>query len=289
MPVPSARDFDDLDELVQRLSASTVKVRAGSGGNGSGLIVGADGQIVTNAHVAFRRSMDVELPDGSTAPGEIVARDPARDLAILSTPVTGRPPLVLADSDALRPGEIVISIGNPFGSGQSVALGVVHAVQARDRPWRMVVADIRLAPGYSGGPMVNARGELIGVNTMISGGLGLAVPSNHVRTFLTMQKRPKLGIVVRPVRMSGLPAGEQRDGLLVTEVAEGMPAARGGLFVGDVIVAVDGATMRFPTDLTDAMAGAGTQLRVEVIRGGRRRELLVTLVPPAPMESMEAA
>jgi serine protease Do len=284
----ASRGIENLDKLVSRASAATVKVRTGRMGNGSGLIAGHDGEIVTNAHVAQRSSLEIEFPDGTEAAGTVIARDPARDLAVVRVPHAPPAALEFADSDTLRPGQIVLSVGNPSGSTQAVAVGVIHAVQRSDQPWRMVVADIRLAPGYSGGPMIDGRGRVVGLNTMVSGGLGLAVPSNHVSAFLAFQRRPKLGVALKPARIAPAIDG-QADGLLVTAVAEGSPTARAGVTVGDIVAFVDGVIVRFPNDLMERLAMAGPVVKLGLIRGGKRVTVQVVLAGTASAESSEAA
>lgn len=179
-----------LADVAAMLRRSTVEVHTGGAGVGSGVVWHADGLIVTNAHVARAHRLTVVSWDGRALDGRLVAHDRRRDLAAivveaadgldtLRTATTGSPA-------ALRPGDLVIALGNPLGVAGAIALGVVHVVEpARSGRPRWIRADVRLAPGNSGGPLADAHGHVIGINTMIAGGLGIAVPVTTVERFLT--------------------------------------------------------------------------------------------------------
>jgi serine protease Do len=179
------------EALVRTVRASTVAVYdERSGGAGSGVLWDARGLVVTNAHVVRSRRVTVGLPDGRRAPATLVGRDPERDLAVLrletalgggpgETRLAGGPVATVRDSATLVPGELVLAVGNPHGVPGAAASGLVHRCNAR---W--VVADVRLAPGNSGGPLADARGAVVGINSMIARGLAFAVPSAAVREFL---------------------------------------------------------------------------------------------------------
>jgi serine protease Do len=171
-------------------------------------------------------------------------------------------------------GELVMAVGNPLGFVGALTTGVVHALTRR---W--VHADVRLAPGNSGGPLADARGRVIGINTMIAGGLALAVPSNSVTQFLRRgAERPGLGVVVRPVL----------EGILVLEVQPGSPAARSSLMIGDLLIGANGRRFESIEDLGEAIhSSQGGVLRLQFLRGDRavRRETAVHL----EVERAEAA
>jgi serine protease Do len=152
---------------------------------GAGVIWHPDGLILTNAHVA-RDDVSVILADGRSCPARLVARDPDRDLAALVVDARGLPAAEIGASSALRVGELVLAVGNPFGLVRALSAGLVHAV---DR--RAIQADLRLAPGNSGGPLADARGRVVGLNTMIVGGLAIAVPSEVARDFVRDQLRAR--------------------------------------------------------------------------------------------------
>jgi serine protease Do len=172
--------------LGQSLGRITVQVRDGNAGHGSGILWRPDGVIVTNAHVARARHATVVLFDKRVFEAHLIAWDPRCDLAALRIDGDALPAADIGDSDALRPGELVVAVGNPLGSPGALTTGIVHAPAAgpggRTRTW--VQASMRLAPGNSGGPLADARGRVVGVNAMIAGGLALAVPSNAVSRWL---------------------------------------------------------------------------------------------------------
>ena len=160
--------------MAAELAHVTVEVRgrgAGGAAVGAGVIWHPDGLILTNAHVAHRDVM-VVLADGRACGARLVARDPRRDLAALVVDATGLPAAEIGDSGALRVGELVLAVGNPLGLVRALSAGLVHAVGPR-----AIHADLRLAPGNSGGPLADARGRVVGLNAMIVGGLAVAVPS----------------------------------------------------------------------------------------------------------------
>jgi serine protease Do len=171
------------EEVVERLRRSTVQVLNGRGG-GSGVVWNARGQVVTNAHVV--RSNNVSVVDGwgRRRTARVMKHDPERDLALLEIPAEGLEPAEIGDSSLLRSGQIVLAVGNPLGIAGAVAAGVIHAVGC---DW--IEADVRLAPGNSGGALADAAGRVIGINTMIFHGIGLAVPSNEVNAFVRGESR----------------------------------------------------------------------------------------------------
>lgn len=228
-------------DIVEKLRRSTVQVGRG----GSGVIWAPDGTIVTNAHVvegAGRSGVvDVELWDGRRLPGEVLRRDRRRDLAVLRIETSGLLAAVPGDANALRVGELVIAVGNPLGFIGAASTGVVHKVD--NRSW--VVSQLRLAPGNSGGPLANSRGEVVGINTMIAGGLAFAIPSHSVTQFLSAQNKADggLGVVVRPIAA----------GLIILEVIPRSPAHRASLLQGDVLVGAGGEQFQSIHDLAIAI------------------------------------
>jgi len=270
-------------DVAERLRRSTVQVTLGGErsrerGSGSGVIWTSDGLIITNAHVARGgRRVRVELWDGRAFEAEVRSEDTRRDLATIRIPTRGLPAATAGDSGSLRPGELVLAVGNPMGFIGALTTGVVHAhgpVRGLGRrSW--VQAAVRLAPGNSGGPLADAQGRVIGINTMVvSGGLALAIPSNAVADFLMRGARPSLGITVRPVA----------TGLLVLEVASDGPAAGASLLMGDVLTGVNGRSLQSADDLADALDTAHSGIvSLQFQRGDRknRREVVVRLVAQA--------
>jgi serine protease Do len=184
--------------------------------------------------------------------------------------VDGLTSAVPGDSDALRPGELVIAVGSPYGFIGAVSTGVVHSVGAlaefAARPW--VVSDVRLGPGNSGGPLANARGEVVGLNTMIAGGLGLAIPSRSVKRFLSRGGgEAYLGVTARPV-----PLEHGAVGFLVLEIGPQSAAERASLLPGDLLVGAADRPFRSADDLEDAIhSSADGQLEIEFRRGDSRQ------------------
>lgn len=183
--------MSDLAAVVAHLREITVELHTAGRVVGSGVIWRADGLIVTSAHVLARARQGHEdhvvvLTNRRRLMAALVDWNQRLDLALLRVDATNLPAATVGDSDRLRPGELILATGSPFGLAGAVATGVVHAAPAgtcRDRP-RLIQADLRLAPGNSGGPMADASGRVIGVNAMIAGGLALAVPSHLVEAFV---------------------------------------------------------------------------------------------------------
>ena len=246
-------------EVTERLRRSTVQLRSGAQGSGSGVIWTAQGTIVTNAHVLRGGALQVELWDGRKVPARVLQQDRRRDLATLRIEGADLPAAIHGDSAALRPGELVIAVGNPLGFTGAVSTGVVHRVS---HGW--VVTDVRLAPGNSGGPLANARGEVVGINAMISGGLGFAVPSNSVAPLLAEAERNGvgLGVVVHAAALDG------QVGFVVLEVTPGSGAELASLYQGDVLVGAGGHRFRSVDDLARAIReNQGGALPIQFRRG----------------------
>lgn len=268
--------------VAERLRRSTVGVRGPrEQGGGSGVIWSADGLIVTNAHVARGSHALVDLWDGRTVEATVADRDPDRDLAVLKVDAGGLPAVQPADSDRLRVGQLVIAVGNPLGVTRAVTAGIIHTVgltgdRGRKQSW--VQADVRLAPGNSGGLLADAHGGVIGINSMINGGLALAVPSNDVVRFLRRGERPYLGVTMQSV--ATLLAGTRVPGLLVVAVTPGSPAETGGLLIGDVLIGIGGRMLEPSFDLSSVLydAGIGATLHLDIVRGGKRTNRGIILV-----------
>jgi serine protease Do len=255
--------------VAERLSRSTVQVRGR--GFGSGVIWGADGLIITNAHVARGSRAAVGLSDGRILEAVVAARSPQRDLAALKVEIDGLPAAPAGDSDCLRVGQLVIAVGNPRGVAGALTAGIIHAIGPNHAPnqQRWIWADVRLAPGNSGGPLADAAGRVVGINSGIAGGLALAIPSKVVNGFLSGQEqRPYLGVTLQPVLIPV--GGRPIFGLLVLEVARESPAELTGLLIGDVLTGAKGQLFRAIEDLEGALHGTtiGGRLQLNLVRGG---------------------
>ncbi len=267
-------------------------------GAGSGFIVSPDGLIFTNNHVVEGADkVIVKLADGRTFKGKVVGRDPQSDVAVLKIKGHNLPTVPLGDSDKIQVGEWVIAIGNPFGLSHTVTVGVVSAkgrsglgiTDYED----FIQTDAAINPGNSGGPLLNIKGEVIGMNTAIfsrSGGymgIGFAIPINIVK--LVAEQLIKEGKVVRGwlgvVIQDLTPALAQEFGLkktegaLVAEVLKGSPADKAGLKQGDVIVSYDGKPVKNSSELRTfvGLTHPGTTVTLQIVREGKPLELKVTI------------
>ena len=247
-------------EVTERLRRSTVQVRTSGASSGSGVIWNADGQVVTNAHVLRDGRTQVDLWDGRHVAAHVLKRDGKRDIALLQVQAEELLAAAHGDSDALRPGELVIAVGNPFGFVGAVSTGIIHStgrLRGFAQPW--IVSDVRLAPGNSGGPLANARGEVVGINTMIAGGLACAISSNYVSQFL---RQPHLGVTVQPMAL----------GLEILEVSPKSPADRASLRPGDILISAADEPFHALKDLENALSSARDGLlQIEFRRGANVR------------------
>ncbi len=275
-----------LVEAAARLRASVVQVKSrgdATQGGGAGFAWRADGLIVTNAHVATTPGVTVVLPGGRAVPGQVTRRDPHRDLALVRLPGISPPPVDRVDPRTLRPGALLFAVGHPLGVTDAVSTGVLQAtgplppgldVPPFQRRLAWVQADVRLAPGNSGGPLADAAGRVVGVSAMIVAGLALAVPAPEVEAFVAGAVPTRLGVTAHavPLRDTG------RIGLALDRVERGAAADRAGLVAGDVLVAVDDRPLRSASDLERRVRRArGGWLTVDVLRGLSWRRLQVAL------------
>jgi len=260
-----------LGEIAEELRRATVLIHSENRGDGSGIIWSSDGSIVTNAHVVRGSRASIQLWDNREFEATILSRDSRRDLAALCIAASGLPAVSVADSSQIRPGELVIAIGNPLGFVGALSTGVIHAVGPLpgigSQQW--VQAGVRLAPGNSGGPLADARGRVIGVNTMVAGGLALAIPSNAVRDFLVSGAPDSwLGVTVHPVRVPRGAGRVSAFGLVLLKVEQGSPAASASLLPGDILLGTDEKSFVSVDDLAEALQGLGPRLvRFEFLRG----------------------
>jgi serine protease Do len=215
-------------EVAEKLRRSTVQVQNGAWGGGAGVVWDDGGTVVTNAHVVRGRGAVVVDHRGRRFRARVTMRDAERDLALLETKAADLEPAAVGDSDSLRPGHIAIAVGSPFGLAGAVTAGIIHARGPLENGPRgeWIQADIRLSPGNSGGMLADAHGRVIGINSMIWRGLGLAAPSNEVDAFVRGETPLRLGVEIIPVA----------SGLLVGATEPGSLAERAGLLVGDVIL-----------------------------------------------------
>jgi S1-C subfamily serine protease len=284
--------------VVDLIGPSVVKVEAGGAGTGSGFVFAPDGLILTNSHVvAGAAAIAVTLPDGRDLVADRIGDDPHTDLAVLRVTAPDLVAAPFGDSSALRPGQLVVAIGNPFGFQHTVTAGVVSALgrSLRARTVRrlenLIQTDAALNPGNSGGPLATSAAEVVGVNTaVILGGQGIAfaVPINtarHVVSCLLKDgrvRRSHLGVAGQDVPIPRRLVRAHRllhdRGVAVTAVSEGTPAADAGLRPGDLIVAFGDAAVRSVDDLHRLLTEEriGDLVPLKFLRRGELRRVLAT-------------
>ena len=264
---------------------------------GSGFILSSDGYIVTNNHVIEGADeIVVKLHDGRSFKAKLVGTDPKLDIALLKIPATGLPAAKLGDSDAIRVGDWVIAIGNPFGLSFTVTAGIISAkgrVIGAGPYDDFLQTDAAINPGNSGGPLFDTQGRVIGINTAIytrsggNNGIGFAIPINLAKPVIAQLKatghvvRGYLGVFIRGLdeRAAKALGLTKPEGALVERVVKGSAADKAGIQPGDVIVAVDGHPIRHAHDLPKriALRKPGERVRLRIVRAGRVREVVAVL------------
>jgi S1-C subfamily serine protease len=304
-----------ISTAAERAGPAVVKVETGRGGSrggapsgpgwprqgiGSGVIFGSDGSILTNAHVVAGASrVTVTLPDGRSMPAGVLGAEPERDLAVLRVGAGGLPVAELSAAP-LRVGQLVVAIGNPYGLDFTVTAGVVSALGRSlpiDREHKLeslIQTDTSINPGNSGGPLVDVQGRVVGITTAIlpfAQGLGFAVPTPTALDVIARVTEAHRKALSRGVLgISGLDVAideaiqqtqklEQRQGILLLEVAAGGAAARASLHRGDIILALNDRPTETVSTLSQAVRSlkGSSPWRVSFLRDGRRRS--VSLVP----------
>jgi serine protease Do len=276
---------------------------------GSGVIVTASGRILTNAHVVKDADdITVTLHDGNDYEAKVIGVDPKADLAVLQlkgTPPTLKP-LTFGDSSTLRLGEVVLAIGDPFGVGKSVTMGIVSAKgrggMGIEEYEDFIQTDAAINPGNSGGALVNLKGELVGVNTAIASksggyaGIGFAIPTNMARPIMEMLikdgkvSRGYLGVgigTVTPIIAKELGLGAQR-GVVVANLDPNGPGGKAGLQKGDVVVALNGAEIRTDSVLrnTIAMLKPGTTVELQVVHKDGSKGMIKSKLGELPADNL---
>jgi S1-C subfamily serine protease len=284
---------------VDRVGPGVVRVEAGRGG-GTGFVLAPDGLVLTNAHVIEHASrLKVILPDGRTCDASLIGADADTDLAVLKISAPELHVLELGDSRRLKAGQIVVAIGNPFGFQHTVTAGVVSATgrSLRSRTGRLMTGliqtDAALNPGNSGGPLVNTRGEVVGINTAVivpAQGISFAVSAETARVVVPQLlrdgrvRRSYLGIgaqdVPLPRRLVRHYQLDASSGVLVTEVSRAGPADGAGVREGDLLVTFGGEPIERTDDLHRLLGGerVGEAVPLQLLRG---TDLLVVTVSPS--------
>jgi putative serine protease PepD len=293
----------DPTAVYERVRASTALIETGTSrvrgeGIGSGVVLDKNGHILTNQHVvAGAQSIQVTLGNGAFGSATVVGTDPGNDLAVIKAdiPAAKLQPAILGDSDQVKVGEPVFAVGNPLGQEFSITSGIVSAVGrtssgTNNRTIRNVIqTDAPINPGNSGGPLVNARGEVIGINASLENptgqnvfvGLGFAIPINTAKRFIPDMvagktvDHPRLGISAPRSVLSDRPS----EGVRIGAVEPNSPADRAGLRAGDIIIAIDNKPMRAFEDIAGYLdsKGIGDKVTIKVQRDGRELTLNATL------------
>ncbi len=298
LPVAGAESAIVRDAEEQRIIhvahdvSPTVVSVSRQGGMGSGVIIRADGVIVTNAHVVGNESqVQVKLANGKRVTGNVLGRDPSGDVAVVKIDGSGYPVAAMSDSDRLEVGQSAIAIGNPLGFERTVTRGVVSAVNRTVGGSDMdglIQTDASINPGNSGGPLLDSSGQVIGINTLVvrasgASGLGFAVPINTVRSISDQilatgrVKHVMLGVHIGDVtpeiaQRFNLPVSQ---GAVVADVQEGSPAAQAGLQEGDVVTQIGDAVISSSGDVRRQLRGhsAGDTVTIQVRRGSQTLKL----------------
>lgn len=287
-------------KLVEKVSPSVAYIRTQMG-EGSGVVYRPDGYIITNSHVVgSSKTVDVFLADGRQTKGEVIAdpADPLADVAVIKVPEDDLVPAQFGDSFEVKPGQIAIAIGAPFGLPESVSFGHVSA-NGRTAPWviggkaylNMIQTDAAINPGNSGGPLLNYRGEVIGINTIINtttgvnAGVGFAIPSNTVRLVADQLiangkvVRAYLGLTPENLKPVEVKKFGVQQGAIVRNVEEGSAAAKAGMKPGDIVTEIQGRRIRGEQDLRDAMLihKPGSSVVIKLIRDGKVQSVTAQL------------
>ena len=262
---------------------------------GSGFIISSDGLILTNNHVVAKATeIKIKLLTGKEYDAKLVGRDSKTDLALIKvTPDNDFPkPVVLGDSDAMRVGDWVMAVGNPFGLGNTVTTGIISAKSRilGEGPYDdFLQTDAAINPGNSGGPLFNMQGQVIGINTAIIAqgqGIGFAIPINMAKELLPQLKKGKvvrgwIGLMIQDItpelaKSFGL---KSTKGVLVSDVVQGSPAEKAGLLRGDIILRFDGKEIQNAHMLSQMAAATApnTQVKIDLLRNGQEKTITVEL------------
>ncbi|MCX7783544.1 MAG: S1C family serine protease [Meiothermus sp.] len=289
MSNPIAELSQAIASVVEMVGKSVVRVEAGRWAGSTGLVWSSEGYILTAAHALKRSEVGVVLPGGLEVSAAVVGRDPTTDIALLKADAAGLTVPSWAEPQGLRVGQVVLALGWP-GKNLRASMGILSNLGGE---WRTpmggklehyIQPDVTMYPGFSGGPLVDAEGRVLGINTRaLRRDLALTLPlptlrrvAQRLQTYGSV-RRGYLGLSAQPVH---LPEGiEQKVGLMVVLVQPNSPAAQGGLMLGDILLAINGKTLHRMEDLLAALSelGSGTRVGLKIWRGGQLHDLEVTL------------
>ena len=298
---------EQIQHIADNVSQSVVSVHSRNRGNGSGVIWNAEGHIVTCSHIIGELDeVEVSLRNGKSYPAKVVGNDPYSDIALLKIKDpsgTSLKPLEIADSENLKAGQFVLALANPYGDYSSITQGIItserRSIRGGTARWHwpvapadvmdnIVISDTRLNPGYSGGPLVNVHGKMIGLNIAYISSRGIAIRSNKIKTISKQLakdgeiKIARLGIVTagvslpREIVVQLEPA--QEEGLMVLSVKKETAAKKAGLLIGDIIVKFDDQPITNLHDLRRQLLkqdAIGKSAKLTIIRAEKKKELVI--------------
>jgi S1-C subfamily serine protease len=299
---PLGAEEANVVRIARQVSPAVVSVAQAEGGSGSGVIVRPDGVVLTNAHVVgMSRTVRVGLADGRRIEGRVIGRDAALDVAVVRIDASNVPVAPIGDSDRLEVGQTAIAIGNPLGLERTVTTGVISAVNRSPRGFMLdglIQTDAAISPGNSGGPLLDSRGRVIGINAAVlqargAQGLGFAVPINLaqnvaeqilatgrvVRSFLGVEYRDVEPEMAEQFRLA------VREGIVVVSISPSTPAERAGVERGDIITRVDDTPIKQGGDLRRVLRDRrpGDNVRITVVRMGGGTQTLNARLTEAPV------
>jgi S1-C subfamily serine protease len=296
---------EEIQHIADNVSQSVASVYSRNRGNGSGVIWNVDGHIVTCSHIIGElNEMEVSLNNGKSYPAKVVGNDPYSDIALLKIKDASGislKPIEIADSENLKAGQFVLALANPYGDYHSITQGVITSERRsiRGAGWRwavagdvmdnIVVTDTRLNPGYSGGPLVNVQGKMVGLNIAYISSRGIAIRANKVKTISEQLakdgeiKLARLGIVTAGISLpsevtSQLEPIQEEGGLIVLSVKKGTAAKKAGLLIGDIIVKFDDQPITNLHDLRRQLLkrdAIGKSAKLMIIRAEKKTELVI--------------
>jgi serine protease Do len=286
---------DAISGLAENVAPSVVRVKSHRG-FGTGVVWSQDGHILTCSHVVGRADVvEVGFENGQRLEAKVVGHDPYSDIALLKVDHSGFRGIELGDSDQIKVGQLVFAFANPFGRRPSTTSGIVTTAKTalgwgRQRMENMIVTDAPLNPGYSGGPLVDVSGKMIGLNVAYVNSRGIAIPINTVKTILESLirdgriRRGHLGISTDTITLSkeisekiGI---EQEEGLMILEVETGSPAKKAGLLVGDILIKFNNAPITSHHELYRLLNGdiIGKSIELGILRSEKPLKLSITPV-----------
>lgn len=279
---------------VENVGAALVRVEGRKRMSATGVVWNSDGVIVTASHVVTRdEELHIGLPNGETVPATLVGRDPTTDVAVLRTAAKNLSVPHWADGDGLKVGHLVLALGRP-GQNVLATLGVISSIAeewhtpAGGKIDYYLQTDVTMYPGFSGGPLVGVGGEIYGINSStLLRGVSVTIPTTTIAPIVDALlkhgklRRGYLGVGSQPVRLPAALEQQlgQETGLLLVAVEPNSPAEKGGLMLGDVIVALDGHPVRVPDELLAGLTGdkVGKDAKIKLVRGGQIHEVTVTV------------